>query len=244
MVIQNINGVTSKLLPQARAVNDFAVASSRDHLSALKTIIRTEGVRTYAERGKCLFRQGEQVDKFFLIAHGGVALARHGVDGSSQVLDFFFDEAVLSDMKEANSPATYSAQCLIDTHAYAISASSLRRSFAADSDLMFDCNQLLKDLLNRAYGNLTNLGCCHGEERVAYLLCMIHDSMSAASTRLSHIPVRQIDIANAIGMTPVYVNQILKNLKKHGAINMNKGAIEIVDARLLRELSGLYELAA
>ncbi len=236
--MRNLNNVVSKIFPVLNPDMRLEAANSHKDLSSLKQIIRDEGVRIYAERGKCLFRQGEAVDKYFLIANGGVALTRHCAGGNAQVLDFFFDDAVFSDMKEPSAPSTYSASCLLDTHAYAISAAALRRVFLHDRELMLDCNHLLMETLNRAYGNLINLGCCHGEERVAYILCMIHDSIIHNSRRQVTIPVRQIDIANAIGMTPVYVNQILKSLKNCGSININKGSIEIIDISILRHICG------
>ncbi len=236
--MQNVNTVASKIFPAMNMNLQVNTEHSVTDLFVLKHMIRDEGVRIYAERGKCLFRQGEIVDKYFLIVNGGIALTRHCSDGNAQVLDFFFDDAVFSDMKESLVPSSYSASCLIDTHAYTISAASLRRSFLQDRDLMLECNHLLMEALNRAYGNLINLGCCHGEERVAYILCMIHDSIIKNGRRQISIPVRQIDIANAVGMTPVYVNQILKSLKKCGSINLNKGSVEIKDISILRYISG------
>jgi CRP-like cAMP-binding protein len=234
----NLNNETSNIILALKAGFHLEAANAHRDLYTLKQMIRDEGVRIYTERGKCMFRQGEAVDKFFLIANGGVALTRHCGNGSAQVLDFFFDDAVFSDMKEPTAHSTYSATCLVDTHAYAISAASIRRSFLNDRELMLDCNQLLMETLNRAYGNLINLGCCHGEERVAYILCMIHDSIIRNTCRQINIPVRQIDIANAVGMTPVYVNQILKSLKKCGSIHLNKGSVEILDISILRHICG------
>jgi CRP-like cAMP-binding protein len=234
----NLNNVVSNIFTGLTPEMQLDAANSHIYLSALKQMIRDEGVHIYSERGKCLFRQGEAVDKFFLISNGGVALSRHCADGNTQVLDFFFDDAVFSDMKAPHTQSTYAATCLLDTHAYAISAAAVRRSFLHDRDLMLDCNQLLMETLNRAYGNLINLGCCHGEERVAYILCLIHDSIIKNSKQMTNIPVRQIDIANAVGMTPVYVNQILKSLKKCGAININKGSIEIIDITVLKHICG------
>ena len=241
--MQNLSTVASKIFPAINIDLQLNVEHSFTDLFALKHMIRNEGVRIYAERGKCLFRQGEIVDKYFLIVNGGVALTRHCNDGNVQVLDFFFDDTVFSDVKVSLATSPYTASCLIDTHAYTISAASLRRSFMHDCDLMLECNHLLMETLNRAYGNLLNLGCRHGEERVAYILCMIHDSIIKNSSRQVSIPVRQIDIANAAGMTPVYVNQILKSLKRCGSINLNKGSIEIKDISVLRHISGCNMLS-
>ncbi len=96
-------------------------------------------------------------------------------------------------------------------------------------------------LLSQAYDNLDNIGCRHGVERVALTLCTIFDGFNSGinvkSARFDcHIPIRQIDIADAIGVTPDYLNQILKSLKEDGVIDINKETINIDNIKILKDI--------
>jgi CRP-like cAMP-binding protein len=218
-------------------------------IDSLKQIILEEGVRSSIQRGKFVFRQGEVVDKIYLIQTGCVAFTRHCAEGHRQVLDFFYRESVFSDLPENSQPTTFSAQCLLDTQAYALSKASLRRIATITPEIFRTVNSLMLRLLCQAYDSLYNIGCRHGVERVAFTLCKIFDGFNAGidvdSARFDcNIPIRQIDIADAIGVTPVYLNQILKSLKEDGVIDINKGTINITNIKILKDICNYEEFSS
>ncbi len=217
------------------------VVDARSQLTLLKDVIREEGVLTTIERNKFVFQQGAQVDKTFLIEEGCVALTYLWPDGNTQILDFFFDGHIFTDLRKPGVAASFSAKSVVDSRIHVISNANLRRIVVARPELHFASVSLLVRMLRRAYENLNNMGCRHGEERVAFILCVIYRGMNnranPGSTRWDNqIHIRQIDIANTIGVTAVYVNQIIKSLKDKGLIGTEKGSISIIDYEALKEI--------
>ena len=218
-------------------------------VNSLKQIIHEEGLRSSIQRGKFVFRQSEVVDKIYLIQSGCVALTRHCAEGHRQILDFFYHDSVFSDLPDDSQPTTFSAQCLLDTQIYALSKASLRRIATTAPEIYQAVNSLMIELLSQAYDSLYNIGCRHGVERVAFALCKIFDGLNSGidvdSARFDcQIPIRQIDIADAIGVTPVYLNQILKSLKEDGVIDINKGTININNIKILKDICNYDEFAS
>lgn len=217
---------------------DFSTSWDVD---ALKQIIIEEGLDSHIQRGKYVFRQGEVVDKIYLVQSGCVAFTRHCAEGNRQVLDILYPGSILSDLQENAQPTLFSAQSLLETRMYALSKASLRRIARITPEIYQAINSLMLGLLSQVYDNLWNIGCRHGVERVAFTLCKIFDGLNAGidvdSIRFDyHIPIRQVDIADAIAVTPVYLNQILKSLKEDGVIDINKGTIKINNIKLLKDI--------
>ena len=52
------------------------------------------------------------------------------------------------------------------------------------------------------------------------------------------LPLSQLVLSDAMGMTSVHVNRVLQTLRKSGAIMLSRGVLHIVDAALLTRLAG------
>jgi CRP-like cAMP-binding protein len=85
-----------------------------------------------------------------------------------------------------------------------------------------------------------NVGRRNSVTRIAHLLCEFAIRMEAAGlARGDHsyeLPMTQEQIADAVGLTPVHVNRVLKELSQKGLISREKRAIDIPDWERLREI--------
>lgn len=78
-------------------------------------------------------------------------------------------------------------------------------------------------------------------ERVAHLMCEIY--IRAANIGLEvepslSVPLSQIMLADSLGMTPVHMNRVLKELRKAGALTLERGRILISEPRRLVHIAG------
>ena len=48
-------------------------------------------------------------------------------------------------------------------------------------------------------------------------------------------------LADSLGMTPVHLNRVLKQLRLSGAMNLKRGSLVIVDPLMLTEIAGFDE---
>ncbi len=84
------------------------------------------------------------------------------------------------------------------------------------------------------------LGRLGAEGRVAHLFCELHTRM-AMIDRVTDgsftLPVTQVDIAEACGLTSVHVNRVLRSLRERHALAFKGGVARILDLRALETLS-------
>ena len=86
--------------------------------------------------------------------------------------------------------------------------------------------------------SLINIGTRQALPRCAHLFCELFIRCHAAG--LTHdlsfpLPLRQGDIADALGLTPVHVNRTLRRLREKGLLSWRRGVLRIHDFTKLQE---------
>jgi CRP-like cAMP-binding protein len=97
-------------------------------------------------------------------------------------------------------------------------------------------------LINAAIHRAWMAGLSHRDARgrLAHLLCELYLRLSAAGHANGYaipMPLRQTDLADALGLTSVHVNRVLKDLRGNGLISLHGRRLEI------RDWSGLRAVA-
>lgn len=90
---------------------------------------------------------------------------------------------------------------------------------------------------------VVNIGQRDASERIAHLLCELHLRMTAVGLAQGSgvtLPLTQMDLADAAGLSPVHVNRVLQDLRAKGLVRTHRGRLEIVDLPRLRAL-GLFD---
>lgn len=81
-------------------------------------------------------------------------------------------------------------------------------------------------------------------ERVAHLMCELYLralNISLTSEGQVALPLSQLVLADALGMTPVHMNRVLKELRLSGAMSLRRGSLTILNANKLVEIAGFDE---
>lgn len=87
---------------------------------------------------------------------------------------------------------------------------------------------------------IVNVGRRNAHERVGHLLCEIAmrlDSADVAADVGYELPMTQEQLGDAVGLTPVHVNRVLKALTQRGLIARDRRQIRILDWTGLRDAS-------
>ena len=74
-------------------------------------------------------------------------------------------------------------------------------------------------------------------ERVAHLLCELFDRQQASGASSAIIPLTQIDLADATGLSAVHINRTIQELRTIGVMTGNHH-LEVADRKLLGEVCG------
>lgn len=90
---------------------------------------------------------------------------------------------------------------------------------------------------------LTAVGRMDAEHSVAALLAHLHDRLTrhrpAAEVAVVRLPMTQLQIADALGLTSVHVSRVMRRLEKAGWVRRAGRMLELVDAARLREAVAL-----
>lgn len=219
-----------------------AEEAEQAELSLLTEIICNEGVVVRSRRGEFLYRQQDQMAHIYLMKSGLAAVTRICKSGNRQVLDFVLPDHILPVIRGSKVRSNHAVECLTDVVSCIISEAALLRQLRDSPGPLRAAFRVAARSVDHAYINLTNMGCRQGHQRVAYALSEVHQRWMASRGNASEgIPIRQVDLADAVGVTKVYVNQILKRLEKDDIVKLEKASITVVDSVALAEKSD-YEL--
>jgi len=88
---------------------------------------------------------------------------------------------------------------------------------------------------------LVNIGRRNAAQRVAHLTCELHTrllSVGMGSNNSFQMPLTQEDLGDALGLTPVHINRVLRLLRERGLMTFSNRTIVIHDAEALRREAG------
>jgi CRP-like cAMP-binding protein len=81
-------------------------------------------------------------------------------------------------------------------------------------------------------------------ERAAHLVCELYlraQNRGPITSGEIDLPLSQIILADALGMTPVHINRVLKQLRVSGAMTLNRNSMKVLDAATLVQIAGFDE---
>ncbi|WP_039997903.1 Crp/Fnr family transcriptional regulator [Sphingomonas sanxanigenens] len=102
--------------------------------------------------------------------------------------------------------------------------------------------QLIDEGTMRAW--ITSMGRRASIERVAHLMCELYlraRNIGLASEPQFTLPLSQLMLADSLGMTPVHLNRVLKELRLSGAMKLERGRLLISDPNRLIQIAGFDE---
>lgn len=207
--------------------------AERDALARLEE--RPRAIR----RGAVLMEEQARSDELFVVQQGMLMCYILLDDGSRQVVRFLFpgDLFALSALVYGRSPDTVVAVsnaivCPFDRSHFAILATEHPRL----SSLVLVLNQIERVITT---DRLAGLGRTSARVRVATLLLSLRGQMRHAGLAVDTsfaLGLTQEEMGDAIGLTAVHVNRMLRQLEDDALIKREGGRVYLLDeARLVRE---------
>lgn len=102
--------------------------------------------------------------------------------------------------------------------------------------------QLVDEATLRAW--IVSMGRRGSVERVAHLMCELyvraHNIGIASGDRLA-FPLTQVVLADALGLTPVHINRVLRQLRIEGVMEIGRGVLVIADPHKLARIAGFQD---
>ena len=210
-------------------------------ISAIEALCST--AREYS--AKCdLIREGDAPGPMFIFLKGWGFRYKLLPEGGRQILAFllpgdFCDmhTGVLDEMDHSISTVTTSLVAAVDRN---VMDEFMGRSLAITK--AFWLMQLVDLGVARSW--IASMGRRSSEERVAHLMCEMFVRTRTNNTVLKEecaMPISQIMLADALGLTPVHVNRVLRKFKNAGVMRLSAGKLVISDIEELTRIAGFDE---
>ena len=220
-----------------RKVRTYATLTSEDE--ALLLAASADSRRIPARRD--LIREGDKPGPVYVMLEGWACRYKLLPDGGRQITAFlipgdFCDMhvAVLEQMDHSIATLTAARVAMIPRS---------QMEEIIDSRPMitqaFWRTQLVDEGVLRAW--IVSMGRRDAAERVAHLMCELFLRLSVvglAEETTCALPLTQIVIADALGLTPVHVNRVLRSLRETGAMEIDRGQLIIKDTARLVQIAG------
>lgn len=203
----------------------------------------TANGRSYPPRHD-LIREGDKPGPVFVVLEGWACRYKLLPEGGRQVMAFLMPGdfcdihiSILQEMDHNLATITHARVATIpggEMETLVESSPNLARALWKA--------QLIDEATLRAW--IVSMGRRGSLERVAHLMCELylrgrnigiatHDSMS--------LPLTQVILADSLGMTPVHINRILRDLRLEGAMELGRGMLSITDPPKLARIAGFDE---
>jgi CRP-like cAMP-binding protein len=162
------------------------------------------------------------------ISRGFACLAFTAPDGQRQIVEFFFprDHIYIEEGDRSGG-----------LRLFALSAVELV-SLTDERTSVTERAERERRALAMARQGLINIATRQALPRCAHLFCEFFTRAQAAGLAQEQscpLPIRQADIADALGLTPVHVNRTLRLLREKGLLTWRHGVLHIHDFAQLQE---------
>jgi CRP-like cAMP-binding protein len=195
--------------------------------------------------GHDLIREGDDPGPVFVIIDGWVARYKLLQDGTRQIIAFMMP-GDFCDMHVAElNMMDHNIGTLTAATVATIQPSMMRELVESSPELTraFWLTQLVEAAILRS--TIVSLGRRKSVQRVAHLLCELCFRLwNAYPTKNGQfvLPFSQIVLADAVGLTPIHVNRVIRALRLSGALEVDGGAITISDIKVLAGIANYDDI--
>jgi len=209
------------------------------------------GARIQTQKaGATLFRQGEPFDQVFTILSGWALTCKVFEDGRRQIIRFALPGDLIGFEGNESSGMAYSAEAITDVRLCGIRHATFFRDCTCSAQLAMNFAAAIAREVLSAWNHVGALGQQTAMGRVANLLLDLHRRVTAlggadgpgpavAEFPAVHLPISQIHIADATGLTPVHVCRTLKHMRLDGLLEFRKERLVLLDPDRLAAIAEL-----
>jgi len=191
--------------------------------------------------GRTVFDQGDDRQTVYVLLSGWAFRYQLLADGKRQILDFVFGGSLLG--FGACGANCYGLETVTDCKVALLPYMQFRRLIGLSPTLAISVAERVSDSETRAHEHMTSLGRRAARERIAGLIVELvsrttSDGLAKHSCRLE-LPITQIMIGDALGLSNEHVCRILGKLADAGTISFSRNVLQVLDKGALVQEAGL-----
>ena len=191
-----------------------------------------------------LIREGDEPGPVFVVLDGWVCRYKILPNGARQIMAFLMPGDACDLHIKLLAEMDHRIQAITPASVATVSRDQMQammRDHPGIARAMYTA-QLIDEGVMRAW--IVSMGRRSSIERVAHLICELY--LRARSIGLTGegefaLPLSQLVLADALGMTAVHINRVLKELRQAGAMAIKRGSVTIMDPVKLVQIAGFDE---
>jgi CRP-like cAMP-binding protein len=191
---------------------------------------------------RLLAREGDAPPALLIIFEGWARGYKITRSGERQITELLLPGDAVAPLYDSGRNMDYSIDALTQVRFAALDRLRLQRLTEALPSFMAVVlqQQAFRQALLREW--LLNIGRRSATERIAYLMCEVFLRLRRSGLGEANacpFPLTQVDIADAVGLTPVHVNRMMQQMRRSGMISQDKGSLNIPDFGALQRAAAL-----
>lgn len=213
-------------------------AADRAHVSTLPFKLRTIDASTY------VLREGQRATRCAFIVEGLAYRQKLTPNGEREIVSILMPGDFVDLQNLFLDESDHDIQALTRVTMAEIPIAAMRKlitaSPSASQALWVDA--LVESSIHREW--LLNIGRRNARSRLAHLLCefTVRFEKSALGADIAYeLPMTQEQLGDALGLTPVHVNRVLKSLETDRLISRKKRQVSVIDWAGLRDAAEFNE---
>ena len=214
--------------PLTRRLAAF-VSLSRKELSVLNSFHTSR--RTFVA-GQDMVHQGQSHQAAYILSSGWVCSYKSRRDGTRQIIDFQVPGDFIGLRSILLRTADHSFEPVVDSEAAEVLTSDLLTAFEQTPRLATAILWAASRDEAMVVEHLVGLGRRNAIERLAHYLLELGAKLTLVgmgSKAGYACPLNQNHLADALGLTAVHVNRVLRNLREQGLVTFNAGLVTFND---------------
>ena len=201
------------------------------------------GGRAY-RAGRMIYQDGERTADFVTIVEGWASQRVTTRDGRRQILAFLLPGDHIALDLICFDRLNFSVQAITDVVACLCRRDKVASLAACDRHVLERLKERYRFQSLSAQERIVSLGRRSAAERIARLFIEMSLRLRARGHRdegALPFPIRQLDIADALGLTPIHVSRVLREFRAEGIVDLSRDRLAILDKRTLMEIGGLRD---
>ncbi len=190
--------------------------------------------------GRDLVHQGQLRSAAYILAEGWVCSYKLLRDGTRQIVDFQIPGDFLGLRSVLFRTADHNIEPITPVEASEVLSSELLHAFAETPRLATAVLWAASRDEAMVVEHLVGIGRRNALERTAHLLLELNARLvlvGHATREGFACPLTQYHLADALGLSAVHINRVLRELRESGLLTFHRGQVEILD------FDGLVDLA-
>ncbi len=192
-----------------------------------------------------IVREGDAADRLYTLLSGWAFRYKTLPDGRRQILNFLLPGDLVGLQSKLFEQAAHGVEALTDVKLCCFARERIWDIFRSFPQLAFDVTWLGAHEESLVDDNLFSVGRRSAAERVAALLLQLYQRASGlglGENGLLRLPLTQVHIADALGLSDVHTNRTLQALRARGLFDLAGGMLRVRDVGGLRKLARASDL--